>query len=278
MKIKKKFVCLFLLLLCLCLAAACGNAEGDADAAQEAQLPEMLPVGEEEAPALNTEENEKEETSPEEIFSEEAASEESLAEEAPSFVSQQEQAAMDTPTVAVESPAASSPETGSPENTADEPAANSYPEPVEPDTVSISDVAQTCYMSISCATVLDNMELLDPEKAELIPSDGVLFARKEVTFYEGESVFNVLQRELKQAGIQMEHSTTPVYNSAYIEGLANLYELDCGPLSGWMYQVNGWYPNYGSSRYQLQAGDEIQWLYSCDQGRDIGGEYAAGKQ
>ena len=43
----------------------------------------------------------------------------------------------------------------------------------------------------------------------------------------------------------MEFENTPMYNSAYIEGIHNLYELDCGERSGWMYKVNDWFPNYG---------------------------------
>ena len=67
-------------------------------------------------------------------------------------------------------------------------------------------------------------------------------------------MFNVLQREMRKAGIHMEFEDTPMYNSAYIEGINNLYEFDCGELSGWMYKVNGWFPNYGCSRYQLKGG------------------------
>lgn len=89
-------------------------------------------------------------------------------------------------------------------------------------------------------------------------------------------MFNVLQRVCKQNGIHMEYEDTPIYNSAYIEGIGNLYEFDCGELSGWMYQVNGWYPNYGCSRYTVQNGDTIAWNYTCDLGVDIGGGYAAG--
>ena len=47
-------------------------------------------------------------------------------------------------------------------------------------------------------------------------------------------------------------------------------------MSGWMYKVNGWYPNYGSSRYQLQNGDVVEWRFTCDLGNDIGGGYAVG--
>ena len=97
-----------------------------------------------------------------------------------------------------------------------------------------------------------------------------------VTFYEGESVFNVLQRTCKQQKIHMEFSNTPIYNSAYIEGIHNLYEFDVGNLSGWMYKVNGWFPNYGCSRYQLKDGDVIEWVYTCDLGYDVGGSYATG--
>ena len=126
-------------------------------------------------------------------------------------------------------------------------------------------------ISISCATINSNLADLDSAKTGLVPADGWLLKELTVEFNEGESVFNVLQRVCKQNKIHMEFSNTPVYNSAYIEGIGNLYEFDCGPLSGWMYSVNGWYPNYGSSRYELKAGDVICWRFTCDLGADIGG-------
>lgn len=74
----------------------------------------------------------------------------------------------------------------------------------------------------------------------------------------------------------MEHSFNPLYNSVYVEGIDNLYEFDSGSGSGWMYAVNGWFPNYGSSVYTLNDKDVIQWRYTCDYGNDIGGGYAMG--
>ncbi len=120
------------------------------------------------------------------------------------------------------------------------------------------------------------MDWLDPEKVELVPEDGWILKPIEVTFYEGESVFNVLLRTCKQQGIHMEYTNTPMYNSAYIEGIHNLYEFDCGERSGWMYCVNGWFPNYGCSRYALKEGDIVEWKYTCDLGFDIDGGYAVG--
>ena len=154
-----------------------------------------------------------------------------------------------------------------------DPVPEGKPIPVEPEDVEIGDAEYTCTLSISCATILDNMELCNKEKRELVPEDGWILEPMTVTFYEGESVFNVLQRTCKQQKIHMEFENTPIYNSAYIEGINNLYEFDVGNTSGWMYKVNGWFPNYGCSRYQLKDGDVIEWVYTCDLGKDVGGDY-----
>ena len=50
-----------------------------------------------------------------------------------------------------------------------------------------------------------------------MPSDGVIFKEQTVEFYDGESVFDLLQREMKNSKIHMEFENTPMYNSAYIE-------------------------------------------------------------
>lgn len=152
-----------------------------------------------------------------------------------------------------------------------DPVPEGKPEPVEPQDVTVTHKAMKCTLSVSCDTILTHMEDLVTEKVSLVPEDGVLFKAQEVTFYEGESVFDVLLREMKNHKIHMEFVNTPIYNSAYIEGMGNLYEFDCGQLSGWMYKVNGWFPNYGCSRYMLQDGDKVEWVYTCDLGRDVGG-------
>ncbi len=130
-----------------------------------------------------------------------------------------------------------------------------------------------CTLSVKCDTIIANKDKLNQDKWELIPLDGVIFAEQTVTFYEGENVFNLLTREMKRHKIHLEFVYTPIYNSAYIEGIANLYENDCGENSGWIYFVNGHSPNFGCSNYQLKQGDKVEWVYSCDLGRDVGGEY-----
>ena len=158
-----------------------------------------------------------------------------------------------------------------------DPVPEGKPQPVEPEDAQVDkSKSYTCTFSIECSTILNNLSMLDPEKLEMVPSGGVILSKTTVTFYEGESVFDVLQRLCKEKGIHMEAEWTPIYNSAYVEGIHNLYEFDCGALSGWMYKVNGWYPNYGSSRYQLKDGDVVEWRYTCDLGNDVGGGYAVG--
>ena len=157
-----------------------------------------------------------------------------------------------------------------------DPVPEGMPLPVEPENATVTETEYHCTLSISCASILDNMDKCDKNKRELVPEDGWILEPTEVTFFEGESVFQVLKRTCKQKSIHMEFENTPIYNSAYIEGINNLYEFDVGELSGWMYSVNGWFPNYGCSRYALKDGDVVEWVYTCDLGFDVGGGYAVG--
>ena len=131
----------------------------------------------------------------------------------------------------------------------------------------------TCTITIRCDTILNNMDNLDPAKTPYVPDDGVILREVTVEFEEGETVFDVLNRVCRQYNIPIEYSWTPMYDSYYIEGINNLYEFDCGSESGWMYKVNGWFPNYGCSSYYLTGGEKIVWCYTCNGlGEDVGAE------
>jgi len=129
----------------------------------------------------------------------------------------------------------------------------------------------TVTISISCETLSSDMSKLETESIrDYIPEDGWIL--KDVV-YQGttdNTVFDVLNTVCRNNGVHMEFSFTPVYESNYIEGINYLYEFDGGPLSGWMYKVNGWFPNYGCSSYYLRDGDVIEWVYTCDLGKDVG--------
>jgi len=128
-------------------------------------------------------------------------------------------------------------------------------------------------ITVSCLSIYDNLDAFDKAKLEILPGNGLIIPSTKVEIREGETVFDVLLKVTKDKRIHMEYVSTPLYKSNYIEGIGNIYEIDAGPLSGWMYKVNNWFPNYGCGRYVLKDGDNIEWAYTCDLGRDIGGDW-----
>ncbi len=136
---------------------------------------------------------------------------------------------------------------------------------------------QTCVLSVDCGSILNHLDDLTAGKESLVPADGVILPATSVSFSDGDTVFDVLKKTMREEGILFEFETTPLYSGVYIEGIANLYEFDCGPLSGWMYAVNGVFPNYGCGSCKVKDGDKIRWIYTCDLGRDIGGGDSAGQ-
>lgn len=157
---------------------------------------------------------------------------------------------------------------------AGESANNSGSEVSSPDGAAFSTVTIT----IQCHTAVQNWDNLErhAQDERIVPKSGIILDVTSVNIKSGDSVYDVLLAVTKNSAtkkIHMESSVTPLYNSVYIEGINNLYQFDCGSLSGWMYSVNGWYPDYGCSRYKLQDGDAIEWNYTCDLGRDLGQDW-----
>ena len=133
----------------------------------------------------------------------------------------------------------------------------------------------TVTLLVRADALTDNLHLLDREMRELVPEDGLIFPATVVNACEGESAFDLLQREMRQAGIHMAFRNTPFYDSAYIIAIGNIFEFDAGELSGWMYIVNGEFPGVGSPQFLLSPGDIVEFVYTIDLGRDIG-DYGLG--
>jgi len=138
----------------------------------------------------------------------------------------------------------------------------------------ITSDSQTVTISIRCDTVLEHYEDLDKalRSEEFVPPDGIILPQTECVLRPGDTVFDILSRVTRYNKIQMEYQGADQngFGSVYIQGIHHLYEFSCGPLSGWMYRVNGEFPIYGSSQHTLRHGDVIEWIYSCAQGKDIG--------
>lgn len=136
--------------------------------------------------------------------------------------------------------------------------------------------SKTVSLSVTCTTVFDNYERLNDslKNSGVIPSDGVIMKKTEFVLRDDDTVFDILSRALQYNKIHFDYSGEP--NSAtavYIKGINNLYEYDCGDLSGWMYSVNGEYPSDACSDYKLSDGDTVELKYTCDLGKDIGNTY-----
>ena len=121
--------------------------------------------------------------------------------------------------------------------------------------------ANTCTLSISCASVLDHMEDLTEGKEELIPENGWMIEPTGVTFSEGEMVLDMLKRELQSRKMHFEVEGSGA--NAYVTGIGNLYQMDCGEMSGWTFYVNSEYPEIGFGSYELSDGDVVELIYVC---------------
>ncbi len=100
---------------------------------------------------------------------------------------------------------------------------------------------------------------------------GTVLPPTSVEIEDGDTVLDVLIEVTKSQGIPMSFRGGTGAN-AYVEGINNLFEFDRGPGSGWMYRVNGIFPNRGAGVIPLQDGDRIEWLYTIDLGKDLGAE------
>lgn len=141
-------------------------------------------------------------------------------------------------------------------------------EKIESSTLNGNAGTHSCSVLIECSAILKNKDKLPKEKLGLVPEDGIIL-QKETLFTDGESAFDCVQKLCRENKIHLESSFTPAYNSRYIEGINNIYQLDCGPSSGWMYFINGESINVGLSEYKPKDGDSVELRYTCSGGEDI---------
>ena len=100
-----------------------------------------------------------------------------------------------------------------------------------------------CELSITC----DHLTSVD------------LVLEADVELYEGDSVWDVLYR----AGV--EHSVSVVKSGSgegmYVKAIDGVWAKSHGDSSGWIYSVNGYYPENSCGGYYPKDGDSILWEY-----------------
>ena len=129
----------------------------------------------------------------------------------------------------------------------------------QPESLAEEEIIGSVKLTIRCDTVAG--------KADHIPENGEILGLTEVPLAQGDTAFDALTRAARAEGIRIEYSGTP--ELAYVQGISDLYEFDCGDLSGWVFHVNGASPSVGCGEYVLTDGDLVEWLYSLDLGKDV---------
>jgi len=113
-------------------------------------------------------------------------------------------------------------------------------------------------MSIRCDSILGMAG------SERFPADGCIMPLTEFSIAEGENALDLLYDAVKAYTLQIEVDgvSGDVVETAYVRGIASLYEFDFGDLSGWTYEVNGERPPVGCGAYTLHDGDRVDWVYT----------------
>ena len=118
----------------------------------------------------------------------------------------------------------------------------------------------TVTMAIRCDVILGM------EGSEAYPADGEIMPLTEFAITENENALELLYDAVKayQLQIEVDGVSGDVVETAYVRGIASLYEFDFGDLSGWTYTVNGERPDVGCGAYTLHDGDRVVWEYTVD--------------
>ena len=96
----------------------------------------------------------------------------------------------------------------------------------------------------------------------------IILETASVDIKDGDTAFSVLNDVCEKNGIEIDYSGSGA--TAYVKGIGDDYEFDNGSESGWIFAVNGYTPGVGSGAYKVKNGDEIQWGYTLNSGKDLG--------
>lgn len=118
-----------------------------------------------------------------------------------------------------------------------------------------------CSITIECKSILDNMDDLKKGHESYVPKNGIMLENYKTTLKSGSTVYDLLKKACNDKGIT--YTAKDTMYSVYIVGINNIDEFDCGKQSGWMYNVNGKYPNISVDSKKLKDGDKVVFTYTC---------------
>ncbi|MCR5485435.1 MAG: DUF4430 domain-containing protein [Clostridiales bacterium] len=139
---------------------------------------------------------------------------------------------------------------------------NNYIEPIKKTTAAnkTEKTASEVTISINCKNAVDYGIRDKAGYNKIIPEDGVILKTSSAEISDGETVLSVLKKVLDKNGIALNAQRN------YIKGIGGLNEKDCGGTSGWLYSVNGEFPQVSVDQYHLKNGDKIEFHYTVKNG------------
>ena len=94
-----------------------------------------------------------------------------------------------------------------------------------------------------------------------VPKNGLMLDNYKATLKSKSTVYDLLKKACNDKGIT--YTAKDTMYSVYIVGINNIDEKDCGKNSGWMYSVNGSFPNVSVDSKKLKDGDKVVFTYTC---------------
>ncbi len=127
----------------------------------------------------------------------------------------------------------------------------------------------TVTVAVSCENALLNMDRIneDINPASIIPDDGVIIASAETKLDSGAAAFDALTAAAREQRVRVDYIGSAY--GIYVTAIGDIYEYGFGENSGWLYRVNGEIPDRSCGEYILSDGDNVEFMYTCDLGRDI---------
>jgi len=97
-------------------------------------------------------------------------------------------------------------------------------------------------------------------------ANGLILPATEWQWTGSCTVLQALKGLLDSQGINYQLGA-----GGYVASIGNLTEKKPGyPLSGWLFRVNGAFPPSGAESTMIKNGDNVEWLYTMDGGKDLG--------
>lgn len=98
--------------------------------------------------------------------------------------------------------------------------------------------------------------------------DGIVANGKKVTIKAGSTVYAVLKSYC--AGHKILIASQKTGNGMYVSAIDGIAQFDFGSGSGWIYSVNGVFPQKDCNSYKLKGGEKVRWVFTTDLGKSEG--------